>query len=206
MLTDAGNAPATGEQQTTETAATGEGSPGAVQQTTEPKPAESAKSNDTGKPTGAPEKYEFKLPEGVKLEGDQLAAIEKFARELNLSQEQAQKLVDRDIQTRADATAELLTKGEALAKQWEAETRSDKEIGGEALPANLAVAKKALDAFGTPKLREYLNETGLGNNPEVVKLFVRIGKAISEDGYVTTGGAQRQAPADPAKRLFPKMN
>ncbi|MEI6907818.1 peptidase, partial [Klebsiella pneumoniae] len=48
--------------------------------------------------------------------------------------------------------------------------------------------------FGTPELKEYLNGTGLGNHPELVKAFIKVGKAMSEDGMVTgKEGGQRSA-------------
>lgn len=45
-------------------------------------------------PPGAPEKYAFTAPEGQELDTSALAQFEPVARELNLTQEQAQKLVD----------------------------------------------------------------------------------------------------------------
>jgi hypothetical protein len=74
-------------------------------------------------------------------------------------------------------------------------SKQDKEFGGPALAENLSVAKKALDAFGTAELRTLLNESGLGNHPEIVRLFFRAGKAISEDRVVT--GSTGQAKAGP---------
>jgi hypothetical protein len=56
------------------------------------------------------------------------------------------------------------------------------------------VAKKALDAFGTTELRSLLNESGLGNHPEVIRFMFRAGKAISEDSMVTgTKGEAKSA-------------
>ena len=81
--------------------------------------------------------------------------------------------------------------------------KTDAEIGGDKLPENLAVARKALETFGTPELKALLNESGLGNHPEVIRFFYRSGKAISED-RVIRGGAAGQ-PTDPAKRMFPNQ-
>lgn len=157
-------------------------------------------------PPGAPEKYAaFKLPEGTKLEGEALAGVETFARSLNLTQEQAQQLVDRDIASRAAAQEALRGQHEVVVQQWKQQTTEDAEIGGEQLDANLAIAAKALDTFGSPELRQYLDATGLGNHPEVVKALVRIGKAISEDGHIGSRG-ETKPPADPAKRIYPTMN
>ncbi len=54
--------------------------------------------------------------------------------------------------------------------------KADKEIGGDKLISNLSAAQRALDQFGTPELKEYLNTTGLGNHPDLVKTFVKIGR------------------------------
>lgn len=157
-------------------------------------------------PQGAPAKYEaFKLPEGAKLEGEELTGFEAFARNLNLTQEQAQQLVDRDHTSRAAAQEALRGQHEGVVQQWKQLTTQDAEIGGEQLNANLAIAAKALDTFGSPELRQYFDATGLGNHPEVVKALVRIGKAISEDGHIGTRGDSKP-PADPAKRIYPTMN
>ena len=54
-------------------------------------------------------------------------------------------------------------------EQWAADVKADKEIGGDNLISNLSAAQRALDQFGTPELKEYLNTTGLGNHPDLVK-------------------------------------
>ncbi|MEC7472463.1 MAG: hypothetical protein VX946_03765 [Pseudomonadota bacterium] len=48
---------------------------------------------------------------------------------------------------------------------------------------------KAIEKFGSPELRQVLNDSGLGNHPELVKFCHRIGKAISDDSLVL-GGTQ----------------
>jgi hypothetical protein len=89
-------------------------------------------------------------------------------------------------------------------EHWAQEARNDREFGGESLNGNLAVAKRAMDTFGTPELAKLLNESGLGNHPEVIRVFYRAGKAISEDGFVTGRGVGNYS-SDPAKRLFPSQ-
>lgn len=143
-----------------------------------------------------PEKYEFKSPvEGQELDAEMTAALEPVARELGLNNEQAQKLVDiygKDILPKIEARQQ-----ENWAKQteaWANEVKTDKEIGGDAFVANLGLAQKALDTFAPAGLREYLETTGLGNHPDLVRCFVKVGKAMSEDSMImpNTGG-QRSA-------------
>lgn len=88
--------------------------------------------------------------------------------------------------------------------EWIEASRNDKEFGGAAINANLAVAKKALDTYGTPEIRQLLETTGLGNNPEVIRFFWRVGKTLTEDGTVTgqAGVAGIRTFDDAAKKLY----
>ena len=49
-----------------------------------------------------------------------------------------------------------------LVESWTESVKTDKEIGGDKLAENLSVARKALDTFGTPELRDVLNATASG--------------------------------------------
>ncbi|EHW2661084.1 peptidase [Escherichia coli] len=157
------------------------------------KPAEKKESD---KPEGAPEKYEFQAAEGVELDTEALKEFEPVAREMNLTNEQAQKLVDVYPKILAGVQQRQVEAWQQTTEQWAADVKSDKEIGGDKLPSNLSAAQRALDQFGTPELKEYLNTTGLGNHPDLVKTFVKIGKAMSEDGMVTGGNDGQRSAAE----------
>jgi len=148
-------------------------------------------------PKGAPEKYEFKAPEGWNFDNEVITSFSDIAKELNLSQESAQKILDKVGAKAAERQAQNL---EAIRQEWAQTSQADKEFGGDNIQSNLAVAKKALDTFGTPELRSLLNESGLGNHPELIRFFYRAGKAISEDQYVVTNGSS--AATKPAVRDF----
>ncbi|EMG2396704.1 peptidase [Klebsiella pneumoniae] len=148
------------------------------------------------KQEGAPEKYGFQAGEGVELDAEALKDFEPVARELNLTNEQAQKLVDAYPKILAGVQQRQADAWQAQTEEWAATVKADKEIGGDKLTANLGVAQRALDTFGTPALKEYLNGTGLGNHPELVKAFVKVGKAMSEDGVVTGKESGQRSAAE----------
>lgn len=153
------------------------------------------------KPEGAPEAYEFTAPEGKQFSPEMLAAFSDAARELNLPQESAQKVLDKIAPALAAKQESALS---AARQQWGADVRADAEIGGTDFEAKLAVANKAFTEFGTPELRTLLDTTGLGDHPELIRWAHRVGKAISDDGFIAGRGAS--APnVDPAKRLFPNQ-
>lgn len=149
------------------------------------------------KPEGAPEKYEFKPAEGQELDTAALEQFEPIARELNLTNEQAQKMVDMyGTKIMPMVQKQQAEAWQAQTEEWAATVKADKEIGGDKLTANLGVAQRALDTFGTPELKEYLNGTGLGNHPELVKAFIKVGKAMSEDGMVTGKESGQRSAAE----------
>lgn len=151
---------------------------------------------DEQKPEGAPEKYEFQAGEGVELDAEALKDFEPVARELNLTNDQAQKLVDAYPKILAGVQQRQTEAWQAQTEQWAADVKADKEVGGDNLTANLSAAQRALDQFGTPELREYLDGTGLGNHPELVKAFIKVGKAMSEDGVITGKESGQRSAAE----------
>src|SRR5699024_3254227 len=64
------------------------------------------------------------------------------------------------------------------------------EIGGAKFDENLAAAEQAVKALATPELKELLDNTGLGNHPEMVRLFVKLSPLVREDQGLSTGGTR----------------
>ncbi|EEJ8968774.1 peptidase [Salmonella enterica subsp. enterica] len=161
------------------------------------KPEEEKPDDKEQKPEGAPEKYEFKPAEGQELDTAALEQFEPIARELNLTNEQAQKMVDLyGTKIMPMVQQQQVEAWQKTTEQWAADVKADKEIGGDKLTSNLSAAQRALAQFGTPELKEYLESTGLGNHPELVKAFVKVGKAMSEDGMVTGKESGQRSAAE----------
>ncbi|WP_409520300.1 peptidase [Pseudescherichia sp.] len=153
------------------------------------------KKQEQQKPEGAPEKYEFTVAEGQELDTAALEQFEPIARELNLTNEQAQKMVDLyGTQILPMVQKQQSEAWQKTTEQWAADVKADKEIGGDKLTASIGVAQRALETFGTPDLKQYLNSTGLGNHPDLIKFCVKVGQAMSED-KVLTGNEHGQRSA-----------
>lgn len=187
------------------TAQSATGAEGQGQQQQAPEGQQAAEGNaDTGKtegakPEGAPESYDWGE---TQLDSAVLTAFGDVAKELNLTQDAAKAVLDKMTPVMQARQAEQI---EAARTEWAEQSKADKEFGGEKLQENLGFAKKAMDQFATPELKTLLNESGLGNHPEVIRFFVKAGKAISEDKVVT--GAQGTATESyNPKRLYPNSN
>jgi hypothetical protein len=162
----------------------------------------SADKGAQGNQPAAPESYEFKMPDGVELDGKAAEEFTAIAKELKLSQADAQRIADVAVkmqQKQAETHAEMV-------KGWAEGCKTDKEFGGDNLQQNLSVARKAIDTFGSPELKALLNSTGMGNHPEVVRFAFKAGKAISEDTFVQSGSRTPTPDASLEKRLYPNMN
>lgn len=144
-----------------------------------------------------PEKYDFKPPEGMEFDEETINLYAEAAKEAGLSQEKADIILGKIAPHLAQQQIKAVEKASA---EWVAASRADAEFGGDKLNENLSVAAKAIEQFATPELKTLLNKSRLGNNPEVIRLFYRVGKAISEDGFVSATGAPQTSDA---RSLFP---
>jgi hypothetical protein len=154
---------------------------------------------------GAPEKYEdFTLPEGMEKDEKALEVAGELFKELDLTQDQAQKLVDYQTEQMQQTAEAMQEAWDELFAGWAAETKADKEIGGKDFDANVAIAKTAVKEYATDEFKEMLNSTGIGNHPEMVRFLVNVGKSISDD-QILGGKSSGGGPVDHAARLFPTM-
>lgn len=158
-----------------------------------------------------PETYVFTAPEGKEYDPQVLESFSGAAKEAGLTQDAAQKLIEKMAPAIAARQADQVT---AIHRGWTEASSTDKEFGGEKLKENLGVAKRALDTFdpapmgadgkpSTTPLRTLLDDTGLGNHPEVIRLLYRAGKAISEDKFVG-GSAAGAGKPNPSSVLYDK--
>lgn len=137
-----------------------------------------------GKPDAA-DKY------GFKQEWDAEKRFAQAAYEAHLSDAQAKSLYDFFHKIGEDQQAQL---AEAIKKQAEeTDAALKKEFGGK-MSEKMGQYTKALKAFGTDTVFSQLEKTGLAYHTDFVKMFIKIGEALSEsravlgDGKAHTGG------------------
>ena len=188
----------------------------AVEPVVEPTPSiltniEDASKADEPTPDGeakaetVPDEYTFVVPEGMEADTEMLAKYEPVFKDLKLSNEAAQNLVDIYSETKK---AEMGAHQKAMEKQtvdWYAAVKADPELGGAKFEASTKAGQKVMAKYGTPALIEYLSVTGLGNHPELVRTFARIGAAMAED-VIHAGKAAGGEQLPMAKRLYPNSN
>lgn len=150
------------------------------------------------------EEFKFKLPENALIDAASVEKIASFAKERGLSQEQAQALLERDD---ANAKAQEQSQQDQLkaqSQQWVKDVLADKEIGGIDAKKNVALAHRVIERFATPVLIEQLRSTGLGNHPELLRVFVNIGKLMTDDQLVLGTGSPKLEKST-AEVFYPDM-
>jgi len=148
---------------------------------------------------GAPEAYaDFTLPEGVTLDSEVVAAFGKTAKALNLPQDKAQQVI-------SEIAPVLKARGEATVTKVRADmlaaSKADKDIGGDKFDTNVGLAKLAMETHFSKDFNDFLNQTGLGNHPEMIRGLAKIGKPLAPDGWVP-GSKDAQTKGD-ARGLYP---
>lgn len=152
----------------------------------------------------APEEYEqFSLPEGVELDSETVEMFLPIARDLDLTQEQAQKLVDLYTMKQTETFKSFADAWQDTQERWVDSARQDPEYGRAQFDKNLKIANAFLSKYGNAELVEALQDTGMGNHPELIRAFVKAGKDLAEDELKF--GHEREAPRDPASILFPNQ-
>lgn len=151
----------------------------------------------------APETYNFKLQEGFTLDDAGQKELDSLFGGMKLTASQAQSLVDEYMSRVSKLGEQSKAARAAESSEWARQAGRDPEYGGKAFAENLGYANAAMKQFATPGLRRLLDSTGLGNHPEMVRLMVRVGKAMREDRFVA--GSQAGRDEDLAELMYPSM-
>lgn len=173
--------------------------------------------NDVANQVPADGKYTLTMPDGVELDTGLADALGPEFKELGLTNAQANKLVGKYIETmqkRAgdheaspegawSAAAHQYFKANGTPEKWADTAKADKDIGGDKWGSTVENATRFTNKFGTPALKEFLNASGGGNHPELIRVFAKAGELIREDSPPSGGASGGGKPAEAAHILFP---
>lgn len=160
-------------------------------------------------PEGVPEAYDFKLPDGVVMEDAVRTSVTEVFKELELPQSKVDKLMPlffEQVQTLQEASVQAYVN---QVVQWGKDAEADKEFGGAKFQENMGGVAKVIDRWGTPELKQFCEESGIGNHPEFLRMLHRIYRDVgAEDSFGhrrEPQGTEGKTEADRARRLYPSM-
>lgn len=139
--------------------------------------------------------YEVKMEEGLSVDKEFLGQFKKTAHDAGILPAQAQALATWFGNVNKNSEAEIAKQVQQRAVDNEA---SLKKEWGAAYKQELGKAMQVLTDVGDPALVKYMNDTGLGNDIHLIKLFNKMAnKYMKEDAVVGTGGTnQKFTPKD----------
>lgn len=139
-------------------------------------PADPNKPKEDPKPEGPPENYEFKLPDGVQLDTALVEKATPIFKELNLTQEQAQKIVS----LQAESIRASMTEWQKTTDGWREQTLKEHGSNWE---KEKVFGAKFRDQFIDKETAAFMDQMGLFNHPGIVKMMINAGHAIAEDHF-----------------------
>lgn len=156
----------------------------------ETKPNEPAAPAEPKPEPVVPETYDFRAPEGATLDTAAIERATPIFKELGLTQDQAQKLVDlypKITENIVKANNDAYT---AMREGWVSEIKADKEIGGKLdhVAAEIGKLKQRLPEPMRDAFNEAVNLTGAGDHPAVVKALYEFAKIVNEGSHVAGAG------------------
>jgi antitoxin component of RelBE/YafQ-DinJ toxin-antitoxin module len=179
------------------------------------------KVDDTTKPT-VPEKYaDFTAPKDFQLDAKLVEAATPIFKELGLTQDQAQKLVDWYSQTQIANTKAMDETVNTMRAGWRTQVEKDFSGNLDGVKADIGKMLTAVDEKGnrliSPQLekdfRAQADLTGSGDHPATIKVLSILAKQINEGTHVegrgpSPHGQQRngvdQKPT-PAQSMYPNL-
>ena len=147
--------------------------------------------NQIGRPERS-EDYEFGDENG------ELDGFRAFAHDTGLTQDQANSILslygemqEEQETAQKEGIDELRTNTTvALQKEW-----------GKYFDGKMDYAKRAFAQFASPELSQLMDSSGLGNHPEMLRVFSKIGELLGEDSLVVgTGLGSSQLSPEQARQ------
>ena len=154
--------------------------------------------DSVGRPTGEEGKgYEFdegSIPEGTQKNDDMEKFFRKSMHDAGLSQKQAQAMYKSYNDFSGQFTEKQANTTSDMEKKWDTDIRQE---FGLAYNDQLESAKAAVEEFGSDNLKQYLDESRLGNHPEMIKFAAKIGAELLEKGSQGRAGRQSKSVLTP---------
>lgn len=132
-----------------------------------------------------PADYDFEvpeLPEGMPFDKENVITFKNLAYTTGMSKEAAAKVfsgfmdfqISRFRQEMNDRKISRENATKTLHEDWP----------GEEFNKNVELAKRVYRTFGDDDLKQIINDTGLSNEPAMLRFLAKVGKVISEDVLV----------------------
>lgn len=156
---------------------------------------------------------EYTLPEGVEADvfGEEiLQGFMAQAKEQNFSQGQMDFLLKFEADRAASFPDDIKEYNKTIFADGLATMKS--ELGNQKATEMVTGAKAAMKMFADESMLTFLDDSGLGDSPDLIRFFAKVGAAISEDSTSFSQGhgeVKANTPsgrdAQTAQKMYPSM-
>lgn len=143
-----------------------------------------------------PEKYEFKrpdLPTDLPYDEDTEKAFRNWAHQNGLNRKQANNLYDAFVKTQVERHAEYHNHQKQSRAKIEIDLRREH---GSAYEGKVNLAKTAIREFADPDYLAWLDESGMGNDPRMIRAWIKVGEKMTGETQLRGKPVQEAQPAD----------
>jgi hypothetical protein len=151
------------------------------------------------KKLGLPEdasKYDVKFKEGISIDDKFAKEFKDLAYKQGILPQQAQKLADWFSGINENAEKTILAERETTIKQNLETLRKE---WGNGYDLNLARGRRVVKELGDDKLVQFLEASGAGDDPAIIKLFAKVGETLWKEDKIINGGASVGKGITPAE-------
>lgn len=164
----------------------------------------------------------FTAPDGYTIDPKTIEAAAPIFKELGLSQDQAQKLVDFHTQQMIAAARAPTDTMDTMRNDWQGKVKSDPDLakavngdktGLDAVKLDIARAYAALPPDLAADMKKAMDLTGAGDHPAIVKGIWKLAQFVTEGKHVSGSNPSphgqtppNAAPPSAAKALYPNLS
>lgn len=146
-----------------------------------------------------PDKYEFKIPEGMQLDAKALELATPVLKKLELTQSKAQEIVDVYAEIKKE---EILQSEMALLtrrKAWREDIKKNPQW-----EEKLSFSKKAL-SMGSQAFQNMIKNSWMGDHPDVIEFLANVGMMAGDSRFVEGRPATGASKKNPENILYPNQ-
>lgn len=144
----------------------------------------------------APDKYEFKrpdLPTDLPYDEDTEKAFREWAHKNGLNKRQANNLYDAFVKTQVERHAAYHDHQKQSRAKIEMDLRREY---GNGYDGKVGLAKTAIRQFADPDYLAWLDESGMGNDPRMIRAWIKVGEKMTGDTQLRGKPTPEAQPAD----------
>jgi len=160
----------------------------------------------TGRPE-APDKYEFKrpdkLPDGMSYDEEMEKSFREFVHKNGLNKRQAANIYDGYVKQHIERHTAWQTAQVQAKQKVEQDLRREH---GAKYDAFLTSAKTAVQTYADPEFNAFLSETGLGNDPRMIRFMGRVGSELRGETRLQGKPQPQTTPLDAQRAISEHRN